>query len=129
VIVNRPAALVAAWHAGKLDVVCSNCGRAEAANRWCSGCGHEHEADEYRLHRPGVKGHGAGSCALHGAVYPEARNAGWGDGFSPDGTPTDPRNATAAAAQVSSAARKHPRTTTEAVGPGAAIVAPTLGLA
>jgi hypothetical protein len=120
--------LLTAWQRGKCDVVCSACGRAEAANYRCSNCGRTHDASEYRLHRPGAKDHGAGSCALHGAVYPEARNAGWGDGFDATGRRLQPDNPLSERARKANVAKRARRGATEAVRTCAAVSLMSLGL-
>lgn len=120
--------LEAAWHQGKLDVVCAVCGRAEAANTHCSGCGHEHADAEYRLHRPGSdprhrEGTAALSCVLKGAPAPGSRNDGWGVPVVAEAL-----SARQIAARASASARKAKNAVSQAGANGTAVVASVLTL-
>lgn len=50
------------WRDGKLDAICSGCGRAEAAGFHCSGCGRPYAPGDYRPH----SGKRRAACALYG---------------------------------------------------------------
>ncbi len=96
---------------GKVDKVCSVCGREEAYNEWCSNCGKRTTPDEVYVHRPGQDprnkvGVHTPSCVLTGCPLPGMVNGGWGNPALALGSPDSAQTARKERARVSAQKRR-----------------------